>query len=125
MQFNKLVASHPMQKEPLTKDMDDFRAKNDGEMKLAESKVHAMLESKTSMVEGALAQLLKLRTDTSNIESELDETMKNILLQPMTNNIESDVYRAMMAKGGSRGHLQPKDWKDRIRQSISRTISKL
>ncbi len=68
-------------------------------MTLAESKVRAMLESKTSMVEGALAQLLKLRTDTSNIERELDEAMKNKLLQPMFNNIESDDCRATMEKG--------------------------
>lgn len=97
MKFDKLVAIRPSKKDRLTKEMDDLRAKNGGEMGLVESKVRDMLESKTSVEEGASAQLLKLRNDTSNnIERQCDQARKKTLLQQMIDhNMEIIDYRAL------------------------------
>ena len=118
VEFDKLVTSRPKQMEQMAKEIDDLGAKNGGEMTLAESKVRAMLESKKSVVEGASAQLLKLRNDTSNIERELDEARKKKLLQPVIDHKESDGEEAREDTS------KPKVGKTRIRQTITRTISK-
>jgi transglutaminase/protease-like cytokinesis protein 3 len=123
VEFDKLVANRPKQMEQMAKEIDDLRATNDGEMKLAESKVRAMLESKKSVVEGASAQLLKLRNDTSNIERELDEARKKKLLQPVIDHKESDDNRANDGEEAREDTSKPKVGKTRIQKSITR-ISK-
>ena len=127
VEFDKLVANRPKQMEQMAKEIDDLRAKNDGEMKLAESKVRAMLGSKKSVVEGASAQLLKLRNDTSNIERELDEARKKKLLEPVIDHKESDDYRANDGEEAREDTSKPKVGKTRIQQSItliSKSLSK-
>ena len=124
VEFDKLAANRPKQKEQMAKEIDDLRVKNGGEMTLAESKVRAMLESKTTVVDGALAQLLKLRNDTSNVERDLDEARKKKLLQPVIDHKESDDYRGNDGEGAREDPSKPNVGKTRIRQSITRTISK-
>jgi hypothetical protein len=104
--------------------MDDLRAKNSGEMELAKSKVCAILESKTFVIEGASVQLLKLCNDTSNIEIELDEARKKKLLQPVIDHKESNDYQANNGERAQDDTCKPKDGKSRIRQSITRMLSK-
>jgi hypothetical protein len=124
VELDKLVANHPKEKEQMAKEMDDLRVKNGGEMEVAKSKVRAMIESKKFVVEGASAQLLKLRNDTSNVEIELDEARKKKLLQPMIDHKGSDDYRANDGERARDDTCKPKVGKSRIRQSITRTLSK-
>lgn len=124
VEVDKLVANRPKLMEQWAKEVDDLRTKNDEEMKLAEIKVRAMLEGKKSVLEGALAKLLNLRNDTSTIERELDEARKKKLSQSIIDHEVSDDYRAHDGQVAREDIIKPKATKSRMRESITRTLSK-
>ncbi|KAL3821943.1 LOW QUALITY PROTEIN: hypothetical protein ACHAXA_004431 [Cyclostephanos tholiformis] len=124
VELDKLMTNRPKRIETWAKEMDDLRAKNDGEIRLAESKVGAMLEGKKSALSGASEILLKLRDDTDNLERELDEARKKKLLRPMVNRKECECHQTNDGDGGREDASKPKVEKSKIRQSIKRKLSK-
>ena len=124
VELDKLMTNRPKRIETWAKEMDDLRAKNDGEIRLAESKVGAMLEGKKSALSGASEILLKLRDDTDNLERELDEARKKKRLRPMVNRKECECQQTNDGDGGREDASKPKVEKSKIRQSIKRKLSK-
>lgn len=124
VELDNLVANRPRRIENWAKEVDDLRAKNDGEITIAENKVRAMLESKKAVLAGASEKLHKLRDDTGRLDRELDEARKMKLLQPMVGRKESEDYQLNVGDGAQEGETKPKVGTSRIRQTIKRTLSK-
>ena len=75
-QFDALIASHPKQRDFLIDELDDVKADNEKELKLADDKINAMLENRKCMLKDASAELLRLRKETGRIEKEVDDARK-------------------------------------------------
>ena len=71
-ELDRLHASQPKQKETLVQELESLKASNAKEISLAEGKVSQMLSNKQAILEQASAKLLRLRQETAEIESDLD-----------------------------------------------------
>mmetsp|Transcript_18291 Transcript_18291/g.38258 ORF Transcript_18291/g.38258 Transcript_18291/m.38258 type:complete len:239 (-) Transcript_18291:177-893(-) len=82
--LDNLIANHPKQKDERARELEDVKANNVEEMKLVETKVHAMIENKASQLKGASAKLFDLREETAEVNKKLNDARKTKLLGKCT-----------------------------------------
>lgn len=72
-ELDELIASFPSRLNERRGELDKLKLRNSEEIRMAETKVCAMLENKKCLVEEASAKLLLLRNETSEVCKQLDE----------------------------------------------------